>query len=102
MQVNARPVSGLAPAQSQTGPNDLIRRACQDGSSPPEAAPEHEFDIYAILVQLYRFPWALALSLPESEWKPAILTATYVVVVFSIVVQGLTVGPLIRRVVKTG
>lgn len=43
---------------------------------------------------------ALALSLPESEWKPAILTATYVVVVFSIVVQGLTVGRVIRRVVR--
>ena len=34
---------------------------------------------------------ALALSLPESEWKPLILTATYIVVVFSIIVQGLTV-----------
>ena len=43
---------------------------------------------------------ALALSLPESEVKPLILTATYVVVVFSIVVQGLTVGPLIRRVMR--
>jgi CPA1 family monovalent cation:H+ antiporter len=40
---------------------------------------------------------ALALSLPDSEWKPLILTATYVVVVFSIVVQGLTVAPLARR-----
>lgn len=42
---------------------------------------------------------ALALSLPESEFKPLILTAAYVVVVFSIVVQGLSVGPLIKRVV---
>ena len=41
---------------------------------------------------------ALALSLPESEWKPLILSATYVVVVFSIIVQGLTVAPLARRV----
>ena len=40
---------------------------------------------------------ALALALPESEWKPTILMATYIVVVFSIVVQGLTVGPLARR-----
>jgi len=39
---------------------------------------------------------ALALSLPESEWKPAILAATYVVVVFSIIVQGLTVASLAR------
>lgn len=41
---------------------------------------------------------ALALSLPDSEWKPVILTATYVVVVFSIIVQGLTVGKLAARV----
>ena len=40
---------------------------------------------------------ALALSLPESEWKPLILTATYIVVVFSIIVQGLTVAPLAAR-----
>ncbi|PTQ68582.1 cation:proton antiporter [Celeribacter persicus] len=41
---------------------------------------------------------ALALSLPDSEWKPVILAATYVIVVFSIIVQGLTVGPLAKRV----
>ena len=40
---------------------------------------------------------ALALSLPDNEWKPLILTATYVVVIFSIVVQGLTVGKLANR-----
>jgi len=41
---------------------------------------------------------ALALSLPDSEWKPTILTATYLVVLFSIIVQGLTVAALARRV----
>ncbi len=41
---------------------------------------------------------ALALSLPESDWKPLILTATYLVVIFSIIVQGLTVAPLAKRV----
>ena len=41
---------------------------------------------------------ALALSLPESEWKPVILTATYMVVVFSIIVQGLTIAKLAERV----
>ncbi|MBV1866905.1 MAG: cation:proton antiporter, partial [Marinosulfonomonas sp.] len=40
---------------------------------------------------------ALALSLPESEWKPLILTSTYVVVIFSIIVQGLTIAPLAGR-----
>lgn len=41
---------------------------------------------------------ALALSLPDSEWKPLILTATYMVVIFSIVVQGLTVAKVANRV----
>jgi len=40
---------------------------------------------------------ALALSLPENDYKPVILTATYMVVVFSIIVQGLTVAPLATR-----
>jgi CPA1 family monovalent cation:H+ antiporter len=40
---------------------------------------------------------ALALSLPDSEYKPLILTATYVVVLFSIIVQGLTIAPLARK-----
>ncbi|NNE87429.1 MAG: sodium:proton antiporter [Silicimonas sp.] len=41
---------------------------------------------------------ALALSLPESEYKPLILTATYMVVIFSIIVQGLTVKGLANKV----
>lgn len=41
---------------------------------------------------------ALALSLPDSEWKPLILTVTYVIVVFSIIVQGLTIGKLANKV----
>jgi CPA1 family monovalent cation:H+ antiporter len=41
---------------------------------------------------------ALALSLPDSEWKPLILTVTYIVVLFSIIVQGLTVAQLARQV----
>ena len=43
---------------------------------------------------------ALVLSLPQNEFKPLLLTITYCVVVFSIVVQGLTVRPLVRRVVQ--
>jgi len=42
---------------------------------------------------------ALALSLPASEEKTIIVAVCYAVVVFSIVVQGLTVGPLARRIV---
>ncbi len=40
---------------------------------------------------------ALALSLPDSEWKPMILAVTYVIVIFSIVVQGLTVTRVANR-----
>ena len=45
---------------------------------------------------------ALALSLPEGEWKPLILTAAYMVVIFSIIVQGLTVAPLAQRFTTRG
>jgi CPA1 family monovalent cation:H+ antiporter len=41
---------------------------------------------------------ALALSLPQTPERPAIVFVTYTIVVFSILVQGLTVAPLIRRV----
>jgi len=41
---------------------------------------------------------ALALGLPPSEWRSLILAATYGVVIFSIIVQGLTVGRLARHV----
>lgn len=40
---------------------------------------------------------ALALSLPASCNRELILTMSYVVVVFSILGQGLTIGPLIRK-----
>ena len=43
---------------------------------------------------------ALALSLPEGPVRETILTATYVVVVFSVVVQGATVGAAARRFVN--
>ena len=39
---------------------------------------------------------ALALSLPPGQSRDAIITITYVVVVFSILVQGLTIGRLLR------
>ena len=41
---------------------------------------------------------ALALSLPDSEYKPVILAATYILVMFSIIIQGLTVAPLASKV----
>ena len=45
---------------------------------------------------------ALALSLPPNEYKPTILTITYAVVLFSIIVQGLTIKPLVERIVTKG
>jgi len=41
---------------------------------------------------------ALALSLPASEMRDALVAVTYAVVIFSILVQGLTIGPLIRSI----
>lgn len=40
---------------------------------------------------------ALALSLPLGEFRDLVLFLTYIIVVFSIIVQGLTLGPLIRK-----
>lgn len=42
---------------------------------------------------------ALALSLPASESRDLIVSITYVIVVFSILVQGLTIKSLIKRMV---
>lgn len=43
---------------------------------------------------------ALALAIPVLAAREPILVATYGVVVFSIIVQGLTITPLVRRVIK--
>lgn len=40
---------------------------------------------------------AMALSLPEGSIRNILVVVTYVVVVFSIVVQGLSIGPITRR-----
>lgn len=48
---------------------------------------------------------ALALSIPYGEQRPMILTATYAVVLFTVIVQGLTIRSVIRWAVpsaKTG
>lgn len=42
---------------------------------------------------------ALALSLPFSEFKPMIVSVSYVIVIFSIVVQGLTLNKVVNRLV---
>ncbi len=40
---------------------------------------------------------ALALSLPDFEGREAVLTATYGIVIFSILVQGMTIGPVLKK-----
>jgi CPA1 family monovalent cation:H+ antiporter len=42
---------------------------------------------------------ALALSLPANQYKGTILTLTYAAVLFSIVVQGLSIKALVKRVI---
>ena len=42
----------------------------------------------------------MALSLPSSDARGPLLTATYIVVIFSIIVQGLTVGGFIRWILR--
>lgn len=43
---------------------------------------------------------ALALSLPDSDYKPLIVSASYTIVIFSIIVQGLTLNKVVDRLVK--
>ena len=43
---------------------------------------------------------AMALSLPESEYRNLFLIVTYIIVLFSIIGQGLTVKPLIKYFLK--
>ena len=40
---------------------------------------------------------ALTLSLPDSPYKEIIVSITYIIVIFSILVQGLTTGKLVKR-----
>ncbi|MBE9515530.1 MAG: sodium:proton antiporter [Proteobacteria bacterium] len=41
---------------------------------------------------------ALALSLPANDYREVLLSTAYVVVVFSIIVQGLTIKPLVKKI----
>jgi len=45
---------------------------------------------------------ALALSLDQSMYRDEFLVITYIIVVYSILVQGLTIGSFARRLQKTG
>ncbi|HYJ64778.1 MAG TPA: hypothetical protein VEV62_13615 [Parafilimonas sp.] len=41
---------------------------------------------------------ALALSLPPGGYKEVIVSVTYIIVLFSITVQGLTIGKLVKKI----
>ncbi|WP_280568833.1 sodium:proton antiporter [Chromohalobacter sp. 296-RDG] len=43
---------------------------------------------------------ALALGLPESDYRSTIVMVTYIIVLFSILAQGLTIGRLVQRVLS--
>jgi CPA1 family monovalent cation:H+ antiporter len=44
---------------------------------------------------------ALALTLPVTPWRGDLLMATYTVVIFTIVVQGLTISRFLRAVYRS-
>ena len=44
---------------------------------------------------------SLVLSLPNSPHRPALVTATYLIVLFTIAVQGLSIMPLVKRAVAS-
>ena len=46
--------------------------------------------------------FAMALALPKDEFRPTVLVMTYACVVFSVVVQGMTVKPLVERSINLG
>ncbi len=43
---------------------------------------------------------ALALSLPKSSYSEVFVSITYIVVLFSIIVQGLTIGKFARKLAR--
>jgi len=84
-------------------PMILVARFCSVGATLSALRRRREFTPHAVKVMTWAglrggISVALALSIPaEAAGRDVILAATYVVVLFSILVQGLTVGPLVRR-----
>ena len=83
------------------GRNDTVNVALSDGGqfnvTPPQFSLPFPNPVWGGLRGGISI--ALALSLPAGPIKATILTATYVIVVFSVVVQGATVGTAARRLV---
>lgn len=80
----------------------LLARALSVGLPLVLIQPRKDRAAYTIRVMIWGglrggIAVALALSMPQTDARPLLLLMTYAVVLFSIVVQGLTIEPLIRR-----
>lgn len=84
-------------------PATLLARWITIGASTAALRPFRAFTPHATKIMTWAglrggISIALALSIPrDAPGRELIVTMTYIVVVFSIVVQGLTIGPLLRR-----
>ena len=66
----------------------------------------HKFPTGAVTIMTWggfaaASPWHWALSLPGGSERELVLTTTYVLVVFSILVQGLTIKQVVRRAMRS-
>jgi len=98
--INLNPWAGILGAIAI--PLVLLARFLAVGGLITALAPIRDFEHGAIRLLTWGglrggISVALALSLPASEAREIIVTMTYIVVVFSILVQGLTLAPLVRR-----
>lgn len=84
----AIPIALVARLISTVLPLGLLRKVT---TAPPIA-----FDILIWAGARGGVSIALALSVPRGEYYPLIFAATYAIVVFTVLVQGITLGPLIR------
>ena len=85
----------------------LLARFIAVGIPVTVLRPFRDFDPGAIRIMTWGglrggISVALALSLPPGPERDAILAITYAIVVFSILVQGLTIGRLVKSVVQSG